>query len=389
LQKTHGDENTVDMALIVQKYGGSSVADIPKLRVVAEHVARTQQAGHQVVVVVSAMGKTTQQLMQQALSITHHPSARELDMLVSTGERISMALLAMALHSIGINAVSFTGSQSGIVTTSEHQHARILHIRPHRILEALAQNQVVIVAGYQGVSEAHEVTTLGRGGSDTTAVALASFLKADACEIYSDVAGVYSADPHVVPQAHRIPLMGYRTMLTMAQWGAKVLNADAVAYAEKTHTVIYARATGKPVEEQTVVSSHHMNQGVVAVCSHPHVLCVQHSEAMVQLLVEQKAQVLHHTHTDTWYLNIENMVLSTDETERLAAQHKANIRRVDCVSAVGEHFESEKTWSLLKNFLHEQNVEVLDHWTGDCHLSCVVLREQSTHALNLLHQFFF
>ena len=192
------------MSIIVQKYGGSSVADVGKLRYVAERVMQTARRGHQVVVVVSAMGDTTDELLAMAKQLSPNPERRELDMLLSAGERISMALLSLAIRELGGDAISFTGSQSGIITNDRHVDARIIEVRPFRVQDELARGRIVVVAGYQGVSYKREVTTLGRGGSDTTAVAMAAALDAEYCEICSDVDGVYSADPRVVPAARRI-----------------------------------------------------------------------------------------------------------------------------------------------------------------------------------------
>ncbi len=230
------------MAIVVQKYGGSSVADVQKIQKVADKVAATKAAGKDVVVVVSAMGDTTDELLALAKQVCESPARRELDMLLSTGERISMALLSMALNARGVPAVSFTGSQSGIVTNEAHANARIVEVRPFRVQDELAGGKVVIVAGYQGVSYKREVTTLGRGGSDTTAVALAAALEAD-CEIYSDVEGVYTADPRVVPAARRLAELSYEEMQELAEAGAKVLNAQAVEFAKERGIAIYARAT--------------------------------------------------------------------------------------------------------------------------------------------------
>jgi len=239
------------MPTVVQKYGGSSVADVEKLRKVAAKIAATRKGGSDVCVVVSAMGDTTDELLGLAKKISPDPPRRELDMLLTAGERISMALLAMALHEAGVEAISFTGSQSGILTTDAHATARILEIRPVRVLEELRAGKVVIVAGFQGVSARKEVTTLGRGGSDTTAVALAAALGAD-CEIYSDVAGVFTADPRVVPEARRIDELSYEEMQALAAAGAKVLNAGAVEFAREKGIAIRARSTfGGP--EETVV----------------------------------------------------------------------------------------------------------------------------------------
>jgi aspartate kinase len=231
------------MAIVVQKYGGSSVADTDKILQVARHVAATQRSGLGVVVVVSAMGKTTENLLTLARSLSAEPPRRELDMLVSTGERVTMALLSMALHSCGCDAVSFTGSQSGIITDDRHFDAQIIEVRPHRIEDELARGRVVIVAGYQGMSYRREITTLGRGGSDTTAVALTAALGAERCEIYSDVDGIYSADPRNVGEARHLPTIDYETMQEMAESGAKVLNARAVAWARRHEIVIHARKT--------------------------------------------------------------------------------------------------------------------------------------------------
>ena len=231
------------MSTVVQKYGGSSVADPERLGRVADRVAETARAGHRVVVVVSAMGKTTDELYALARAVAPSPSRRELDMLLSCGERISMALLAMALEHRGLPAISFTGSQSGIITDDRHTGARIVAVRPVRIEEELAQGRTVIVAGFQGVSAKREVTTLGRGGSDTTAVAMAAALGAAWCEICSDVDGVYSADPRVVPAAHRLDEISYGEMSALASHGARVLNAEAVAWAERAGVEILARAT--------------------------------------------------------------------------------------------------------------------------------------------------
>lgn len=231
------------MSLVVQKYGGSSVADPEKIKQVARHVAATQRSGRAVVVVVSAMGKTTENLLSLARTFAPEPPRRELDMLVSTGERVTMALLSMALIQLGCDAVSLTGSQSGIITDARHFDAQIIEVRPQRIEAELARGRVVIVAGYQGMSQEREITTLGRGGSDTTAVALTAALGAEHCEIYSDVDGIYSADPRTVENARHLPIVDYETMQEMAESGAKVLNARAVDWARRHRLVIHARKT--------------------------------------------------------------------------------------------------------------------------------------------------
>ncbi len=240
---------------VVQKFGGSSVATTEKLVRVAELVVAKKRAGFDVVVVVSAQGDTTDELLAKAKALSPEPDRRELDMLLTAGERISMALLALAIRERGAEAVSLTGSQSGIITTSSHSQARIIEVRPFRVEDELELGKIVIVAGYQGVSYRREVTTLGRGGSDTTAVALAAALDAEACEIYSDVDGVYSADPRVVSDAHKLVELGYEEMQELATAGAKVLNAAAVEFAKQRGIAIYARKTGS-ADPGTVIRKH-------------------------------------------------------------------------------------------------------------------------------------
>ncbi len=231
------------VSVVVQKYGGSSVADVEKIGAVADKIVATKKRGHDVVVVVSAMGKTTDELIALAKRVAKDPQRRELDMLVTTGERVSMSLLAIAIHARGCDAISFTGSQSGIITNDRHFDARIIEVRPHRIEDELARGRIVIVAGYQGMSYKREITTLGRGGSDTTAVALAAALSAERCEIYSDVDGVYSADPRAVPDAKHLPEIDLAMLQEMAEAGAKVLNAQAVEWARRQKISIFARKT--------------------------------------------------------------------------------------------------------------------------------------------------
>jgi aspartate kinase len=231
------------VALIVQKFGGTSVADPDRIRAVAEHVAFTRRHGNDVVVVVSAMGKTTDNLISLANQVSRTQPGRELDMLLTTGERISMSLVCMALADVGVEAVSFTGSQVGIITDTVHTKAKILDVRGDRVREALAAGKVCVVAGFQGVSTANEITTLGRGGSDTTAVALAAALGADSCEIYTDVTGVFSADPRLVPQARKLAHLTFDEMLEMAAAGSKVLALRSVEFARNHSVPIQVRSS--------------------------------------------------------------------------------------------------------------------------------------------------
>jgi aspartate kinase len=232
------------VALFVQKYGGSSVANAESIKRVAQRIVATKKAGHEVAVVVSAMGDTTDELIDLAEQVSPLPPGRELDMLLTSGERISMALLAMAIANLGHEARSFTGSQAGVITDSTHGRARIIDVTPGRIRDALDAGSIAIVAGFQGVSQdSHDVTTLGRGGSDTTAVALAAALGADVCEIYTDVDGIFTADPRIVPTARRIPTISYEEMMEMAACGAKILHLRCVEYARRYGMTIHVRSS--------------------------------------------------------------------------------------------------------------------------------------------------
>ncbi|MFB3055559.1 MAG: aspartate kinase [Ignavibacteriaceae bacterium] len=231
------------MSVIVQKYGGSSLADIEKLKKISEMIAAVKKQGFDIVVVVSAMGKTTNSLIEMAKEISPTPSRREMDMLLSTGERTTMALLCIALNELGVDAISLTGSQAGIITNDRHNDARVIEVRPVRVQDELEKGKVVVIGGFQGVSYKRDITTLGRGGSDTSAVALAAALNAERCEIYSDVDGVYTTDPNTVKDAKHLPEISYQQIQEMAEAGAKVLNAQAVQYAKEAKIALYARST--------------------------------------------------------------------------------------------------------------------------------------------------
>lgn len=240
------------MSIVVQKYGGSSVADVDKIKSIAKKIYDVKKSGNDVVVVVSAMGKTTDSLIELAKSISSNPQKREMDMLLSTGERITMSLVCIALNELGIESISLTGSQAGIITNDRHNDARVIEVRPFRVLDELASDRVVVVGGFQGVSYKRDITTLGRGGSDTSAVALAAALNAERCEIYSDVDGVYSADPSAISEALHLPELSYEIMQEMSEAGAKVLNAQAVQFAKEAKIAIYARKSSGG-EKETIV----------------------------------------------------------------------------------------------------------------------------------------
>ncbi|MFL6062543.1 MAG: aspartate kinase, partial [Marmoricola sp.] len=244
------------MGIVVQKYGGSSVADAEGVKRVARRVVETKKAGNQVVVVVSAMGDTTDELIDLANEVSPLPPARELDMLLTAGERISMAVLAMAIQNLGHEARSFTGSQAGVITDAEHGRAKIIDVTPGRIESAIAEGAIAIVAGFQGVAQTtKDLTTLGRGGSDTTAVALAVALKADVCEIYSDVDGIFTADPRVEPTARKVPRISYEETLEMAAQGAKILHLRCVEYARRYDMPIHVRSSFSEKEGTWVVKA--------------------------------------------------------------------------------------------------------------------------------------
>ena len=281
--------------IVVQKYGGSSVADTDRLRQVARRVAQTVEQGNRVVVVISAMGKTTDELLALAHAVSPEPQRRELDMLLTAGERISAALLSMAIIDCGHQAISFTGSQCGILTNHRHSDARIIEVRPVRVQDELERDRVVIIAGYQGVSYKREVTTLGRGGSDTTAVAMAAALGAEYCEIFSDVDGVYSADPRTVDEPRHLESISYEEMQELAAHGATVLNPQAVEFARRAGIVIYARASSGSERITRVVSQTNGAHEAKGVAGMKDLVCVHGDGGGAQLArlmeVLQKCQV--------------------------------------------------------------------------------------------------
>jgi aspartate kinase len=262
--------------IVVMKFGGTSVAGAEEIKRAARRIVAAREAGSQVVAVLSARGKTTDELVAQALEISARPDSREMDMLLSTGERISCALCAMAIHDMGHKAISLTGSQAGIVTDSSHTRAMIIDVRAERIREKLGEDRIVLVAGFQGVStDSRDVTTLGRGGSDTTAVALAAALGARVCEIYTDVAGVFSADPRIAPDARRLPMLSYEEMLEMAASGARVLQLRSVEYARNHGVRIHCRGSFDDRPGTLVLSEQETEQETV---EQPFVTAVTHSD---------------------------------------------------------------------------------------------------------------
>jgi aspartate kinase len=381
------------MKTVVMKFGGSSVADTTRLRQVAEIVVRRQQADNRVVVVVSAMGKTTDALIAQAREVSANPQQRELDMLVTAGERISMALLSMAIQELGGDAISFTGSQSGIITEPTHQGARILEVRPFRLIEALEKGYIVIVAGYQGVSTTKEITTLGRGGSDTTAVALAAALGADSCEIYSDVDGVYAGDPHICPQAQLLREIPYEVMQTMALAGAKVLNADAVEFAKKAGITILARKTGDSSGRETKVHNTAMGLGATAIVLAEKVSQINGNGHLPDLLAEiNKAggRVMVLYQRETFDLLVDRTGIPGGDASRVAQLAKAagfSANEVAVVTVVGSGLGARPSlFEKVKVTLSEINIPVLGVFTNDLALSIVIEPTYATGAVRALHQ---
>jgi aspartate kinase len=394
------------MAVIVQKYGGTSVADVHKLQHVAERVMRTKQQGHDVVVVVSAMGDTTDDLLGMAKRVSQNPNRRELDMLLSAGERISMALLSLAIRELGGDAISFTGSQSGIITNDRHVDARIIEVRPFRIQDELSRGRVVVVAGYQGVSYKKEVTTLGRGGSDTTAVALAAALDAEYCEICSDVDGVYSADPRVVPEARRIGTLSYEETQEMAEAGAKVLNAQAVEFAKEKGIAIYARATGGPLpgpdpsSDGTVVrkSPPRMPGTVVGVVSERDVIVLEGDVPagdLLTLLDERgvAGKQLHAFHARTTLIvSRENLHDEGVLRDALQARFSGRAKLIDglaAVSAVGAGINaSYNNLRVGAETLTGHGISPAGVATSSFRITWMVPRERIEDAVQSLHRRF-
>jgi aspartate kinase len=409
------------VALVVQKYGGSSVADADGIKRVAQRIVASRKDGDQVVVVVSAMGDSTDDLMELASQVTPLPPARELDMLLTAGERISMALLAMAIATLGMEARSFTGSQAGVITDDVHGRARIIDIRPSRIADALADGAIPIVAGFQGVSQTtKDVTTMGRGASDTTAVALAAALGADACEIYTDVDGVFTADPRIVRNARLIPRITYEEMLEMAACGAKVLIPRCVEYArryglpihvrssfsDKTGTWVSGHAGDESEEagmEQAIISgvAHDRSEGKITVVGVPDKVGAAAgifgivAEAGVNIdMIVQNVSAIATGRTDISFTLPGADGQKTLETLR-AAQEKVGFQallyddRIGKISLIGAGMRSHPGVS-AKFFgaLAEAGVNIQMITTSEIRISVVVSQGDVDNAVNATHRAF-
>jgi len=396
------------MTCIVQKYGGSSLADVDKLRKIAALIANVKSRNIDIAVVVSAMGKTTDELVAMAREISPKPPRREMDMLLSTGERITMALLCMALHERGLDALSLTGSQAGIITNDRHNDARVIEVRPFRVQDEMADGKVVIIGGFQGVSYKRDITTLGRGGSDTTAVALAAALDAERCEIYSDVDGVYSADPSIVAAARHLPEVTYPVMQEMSTAGAKVLHAHAVQFAKEKHIAIYARATFAPGQETVIRRlSPGTISGVQAVVSEKQVERIRLHGADTRALFRQAVDYLEKEQVPIKEVNVTDIAADGKHSKASFVvsvqnifgwdQIKASLKDQagDCIqfdtdlaalSLIGEGLNRDNQTLLAAIDLLAQNaIPVSGVSTTSFRISLLVPRDQIEDSVQLCH----
>ncbi len=400
------------MALVVQKYGGTSVGDPERIRAVAEHIARTRAAGNDVVVVVSAMGKFTDELIRMADEVSPTRPPRELDMLLTSGERISMALVCMALAALGVDSASFTGSQAGIITDTDHTRAKILEMRPDRIREALDDGLVPVVAGFQGVSTERDITTLGRGGSDVTAVALAAALKADVCEIYTDVTGVFSADPRVVSKARRLAKVSFDEMMEIAATGGRVLMLRSVEFARRHGVPLHVRSSftwepgtwiveEDPTMEEAVVSAitddtSEAKVTVGGVPDRPGVAAHLFRElANHGINVDMIVQNTSERGTTDISFTVAKTDLDAARTQCLEVQESIGAVQVTTddgigrVSIVGAGMKSSPgVTALMFETLSEHGINIEMISTSSIRISCVVRADRVADAVRYLHTAF-
>jgi aspartate kinase len=400
------------MALIVQKFGGTSVGDAERIRAVADHVARTRAAGSDVVVVVSAMGKMTDDLYRLADDVSPTRLPRELDMLLTAGERISMALVSMALGSCGVESASFTGSQAGIITDTDHTRAKILEIRPDRIREALDAGLVPVVAGFQGVSTDRDITTLGRGGSDVTAVALAAALKADVCEIYTDVTGVFSADPRVVVKARRIPKVSFDEMMEISATGGRVLMLRSVEFARRHGVPLHVRSSftwepgtwiveEDPTMEEAVVSAvtDDTSEAKITVGGVPDRPGV--AATLFRQLAERGINIdmiVQNTSakgiTDISFTVAKTDLVAASETcdvvkDEIGATEVTSDDNIGRVSIIGAGMKSNPgVTALMFETLSESGINIEMISTSSIRISCVIRAEKVADAVQRLHTAF-
>lgn len=400
------------MALIVQKYGGSSVADAEKIKNVARRIARARDEGNEVVVVVSAMGDTTDELIELAYQISENPDSRELDVLLSTGEVVSSTLLAMSLHVMGYPAISLSGAQAGIRTDSAYSRARILQIEPKRVVRELEKGNIVIVAGFQGMTEDLDVTTLGRGGSDTTAVALAATLGAEVCQIYTDVEGVYSADPRLVPEAECLAEIHYEEMLELAAYGAKVLHPRAVELGELFHIPILVASSftdnpgtlihgGVSMEVRNKVRSiaHNLNRGkitVVGVPDRPGIAAtifepLAKAGVSVDTIVQNASM---QGITDLTFTVFKSDLARAMEVVKpiatqIGARECASDDRLGEVSIIGTGMQNTPGFAArMFSTLSEKNINIQLITTSEIRITCIINADEVKEAVRALHRAF-
>lgn len=400
------------MAIIVQKYGGTSVADTERIKNVARKIAEFRRDEDSVVVVVSASGDTTDKLMEQALEISKKPPRRELDMLLATGEQVSIALLAMAVHELGFEAISLTGAQVGIVTDTSHTKARILDVDSRRVVEALEEGKVVIVAGFQGVTENDDITTLGRGGSDTTAVALAAKLGAKVCQIFTDVEGVYTADPRIVPEARLLEMISYDEMLEMSSTGAKVLQLRAVEYARKYNVPVEVRSSFKEVpgtliREENKSMEAAIISGVSSDASEAKVTIFGVPDQPGVAAKVFRALAEHNINVDMILQNVSeagktDISFTVPEADlptagqtldailtELGATRTSYDREIGKVTLVGAGMRSHPgVAARMFETLADQGINIEMISTSSIKISCIVQRDQLEKAVRALHKSF-
>ena len=400
------------MALVVQKYGGSSVADAEKIRNVARRIVKTREEGNEVVVAVSAMGDTTDELIRLARQISPQPQERELDVLLSTGEIVSSTLLAMALHSLGYKAVSLSGAQAGIETDASHSRARILRIEPKRITQELEKGNIVIVAGFQGITGDMDITTLGRGGSDTTAVALAASLKAQICQLYTDVDGVYTADPRLVPEASRLKEIGYEEMLELATYGAKVIHPRAVelgelynmpilvasSFSNKPGTIIHG---GVSMEARNKVRgiAHDLDVAKITVVGVPD------QPGIASAIFEPLAKANISVDTIVQNASVNNITDLTftvargdlDKAMSLVKPIAESIGARECVSdstlaklsVIGTGMQNTPGYAAtMFRVLYEQGINIQLITTSEIRITCIIAADRAKDAAKALHKAF-
>ena len=400
------------MALIVQKYGGTSVADLDKIRKIAQKLALLQKKGNQLVVVVSAMGKTTDALVEMIYDLSGNPPERELDMLLSTGEQVSIALLSTALESLGVKAVSLTGPQAGMLTDSKHSRSKILNIDPKRIMEELSQGKVVVVAGFQGADQKGEITTLGRGGSDTTAVALAAALKADVCEIYTDVSGIFTIDPNMVKNARKLSFISYDEMLELANLGAKVMHPRAVEYGKRYKVKIHVRSSfseeeGTIIREVTSLEEKFMVSGIacdvnlakmaiIGVPDQPGIAAqiftrIANAGINVDLIVqsirkEQENDILFTVNKDDLPKTLSILNDVSDQIGAKEIYHDENVAKISIIGA-GMANSPGVAAAMFKALADKEiNIEIIS--TSEIKVSCLIKKDKINLAAETVHDTF-